>query len=58
LFGGRNSYKGATVFTGTVVDNATGGKISKEDRYGEVQWLESRGSEKSHDVTFGTQCLR
>jgi hypothetical protein len=32
--------------------------MSKGDRCGEVQWLESRGSEKSHDVTFGTQCLR
>jgi hypothetical protein len=57
-FGRRNSYEGAAVFTGTLVDNAIGGKISKGDRCGEVQWLESRGSEKSHDVTFGTQCLR
>jgi hypothetical protein len=58
LFGGRNSYQGAAVFTGTLVDNAIKGKISKGDRCGEVQWLESRGSEKSHDVIFGTQCLR
>jgi hypothetical protein len=54
LFGGRNSYQGAALFTGTLVDNATGGKISKGDRCGEVQWLESRRSEKSYNVTFGT----
>jgi hypothetical protein len=58
LFGGRNSYQGAAVFTETLVDNATEGKINKGDRCGEVQWLESGGSKKSHDVTFGTQCLR
>jgi hypothetical protein len=46
LFGGRNSYQGVAVFTGTLVDNATGGKISKGDRCGEVQWLESGGSEQ------------
>jgi hypothetical protein len=54
LFEGRNSYQGAAVFTGTLVDNAIRGKISKGDRCREVQWLESGGSEKSHDVTFGT----
>jgi hypothetical protein len=36
LFGGRNSYQEATVFTGTLVDNATRGKISKGDHCGEV----------------------
>jgi hypothetical protein len=36
LFGGRNSYQGAAVFTGTLVDNATRGKINKGDRCGEV----------------------
>jgi hypothetical protein len=57
LFGRRNSYQGVAIFTGVLVDNAIGGKISKGDRCREVQWLESEGSEKSHDVTFGTQCL-
>ena len=58
LFGGRNSYQGVMVFTGTLVDNATRSKISKGNRCEEVHWLESRRSEKNHDVTFGIQCLQ
>jgi hypothetical protein len=57
LFGGRNSYQGAAVFIRTLVDNATRGKISKGDHYGEVQWLEPGGSEKSNDVIFGILCV-
>jgi hypothetical protein len=37
LFGGRNTYQGGAVFIGIMVDNATGGKISKGDRCREVQ---------------------
>ena len=58
FFGGWNSSQRRAIFTGFVVDNARGGKISKGDCCIEVHCLKSRGSDQSHGVTFGTQCLR